>query len=180
MRIFKINQKIEIVCNSESSRNGFRHRATLVLNGREADEATEHYQNRTWESYEFQTVMQKLVNKTTALSSEEKAYVKKRLEGDNTDWSGFHTTAAIAKMGDIFGQNPKQKNDWKVRMLKSGLGNKGLDIPSDFDTLLKDVRTARLDKAISFLSDTGVKKKKLKSQMKSSGLNITKEAGVWN
>jgi hypothetical protein len=180
MREFKINEKITIVCNSENARDGFRHRATLLLNGSEADSTTVHYINRTWEAYEFQTVMQKLVDKTNRLTPAEKQYVKKWLEGDRTDWSGFHTTAMVAKMGDVLMQTPKEKNAWKTRMLKAGLGNKGLDIPSDFDTLPEEVKTARLDKAISFLSETGIKKKKLKSQIKSQGLNIAKETGVWN
>ena len=29
--------------------------------------------------------------------------------------------AGVAKLGDVFGTTPKEKNDWKARMLKAGL-----------------------------------------------------------
>lgn len=33
MRIFKITKEIEVVCNSESTRYGFRHLATMLRDG---------------------------------------------------------------------------------------------------------------------------------------------------
>ena len=72
MKLFKINNKISIVAKFEKTRNGFRHRATLLLNGRDVDEKTESYLNRTWEAYEFQTVLHSLINKTKYLNPVEK------------------------------------------------------------------------------------------------------------
>jgi len=175
MRIFKINPKIEIVANHENQRDGFRHRATLVLNGKEVDSTTVHYINRTWESYEFQSVMERLVEKTSYLTAEEKAMVHKWLQGDRTDWSGFKATSMVASLGDVFGQTPKEKNVWKTRMLKAGLGSQGLEIPEDWETLPEKTKTARLDKVIGLLGDVGNKKKKSTGK-----LNIPKETKVWD
>ena len=72
MRSFKINNKISIVAKAEKTRSGFRHRATLMLNGFSVDEVTVPYLNRTWESYEFQTAIRKLINKTNKLNTAEK------------------------------------------------------------------------------------------------------------
>lgn len=148
MRIFKITDKIELVCVSEKTRNGFRHLATLMINGREEGHAKCCYLNRTWERYEFQSVCQKLVEETTSLSDEDKQMCKNWLEGDRTDWSGFKMVGQIAMLGEIFGSNQKEKNDWKTRMLKAGLGNSGLEMPEDWEQLDENTKEARLNAVI--------------------------------
>jgi len=62
------------------------------------------------------------------------------------------TVATVALLGDIFGSNPKERNDWKARMLKAGLEGRGLIMPDDWDTLSEDEKTRRLDGAIAQLS----------------------------
>lgn len=154
-RVFKINDRIEIVCKVENARDGFRHRATLFIDGQEKESTTTHYINRTWESYEFQSVMQKLVDKSAYLSEAEKDITRKWLQGDRTDWSSFKTTAMVMKMGEVIGKDEKEKNDWKVRMLKAGLGNQGLEMPDDWDTLSEKEKSTRLDKIHKLISETG-------------------------
>lgn len=63
----------------------------------------------------------------------------------------FKTVVMIEKMGDILGTNQKEKNDWKARMLKAGLGNKGLIMPDDWDTLSEVEKEKRLNGAINVL-----------------------------
>lgn len=152
-RIFKISEKIEIVCVSESTRSGFRHLATLMIDGREEDKAKCCYQNRTWESFQFQSVCKKLVGDSKVLSDKQKKLCNDWLDGDRTDWSGFNSTRMVAQMGDLFCDNQKDKNDWKARMLKAGLGNKGLSIPDDWDSLDENTKTARLDAVINFMGE---------------------------
>jgi hypothetical protein len=62
MRIFKLNNDYSIVCNSESTRSGFRHLATLTRGGYEIGKAKICYYNRTWESYEFESVLFRIVD----------------------------------------------------------------------------------------------------------------------
>lgn len=62
MRIFKLDENYSVVCQSEGTRSGFRHLATLICNGYERGKAKCTYLNRTWECYEFESVLIKLVN----------------------------------------------------------------------------------------------------------------------
>jgi len=156
MRIFKITKDIEVVCESERTRSGFRHLATLLRNGIEEETAKCCYLNRTWERYEFQSVLNKVVNKAfenKKISDKEKKLCDDFIEGDQTDWSGFKTTSAIAKMGELFCDNQKDKNNWKARMIKAGLGNKGLSMPEDWDELDEDTKTKRLDTIIKMIGE---------------------------
>jgi len=153
MKIFKITKDIEVVCESEKTRNGFRHLATLMRNGNEEASGKCCYLNRTWEKYEFQSVLHKVVENDKCLSEEERKICKDFIEGDHTDWSDFKMVNQIAKLGEIFCDNQKDKNDWKVRMLKAGLGNKGLEMPEDWDSLDEDTKTARLDGIMKIMNE---------------------------
>lgn len=75
-RIFKVNENIEIVCDSVGTRYGFRHEARLFVNGYEKDKAKVCYYNRTWEAFEFDTVISKLLEKTDLLTEAEKEQFK--------------------------------------------------------------------------------------------------------
>ena len=66
-------------------------------------------------------------------------------EGDPGD--SLRTVGVVAMMGDIFGQTIEQKNAWKKRMLKAGIGE-ALDFPDDFDSLPEEEKARRLDGAI--------------------------------
>ena len=58
IREFEINgNKITFVNSSRSTRSGFAHDTTLFINGYQAIENSCHYLNRTWEAYQYQTVM---------------------------------------------------------------------------------------------------------------------------
>lgn len=161
MKTFQIGRGVEVVCNFENTRYGFRHLANLIIDGRDVETAKCTYQNRTWESYEFQSVLYALYEKVEkqGLLSDYLTKKFKRLIKDNwqvkakqeTDQE-FKTVAMVAKMGEFFGANQKESNDWKARMLKAGLENKGLIMPEDWDDLDEDTKQARLDKVIAELS----------------------------
>lgn len=71
----------------------------------------------------------------------------------NADFgSVLKSTAIVAMMGDIFGANMKESNDWKKRMLKAGIGE-GVDIPDDWDQLPEEEKKRRLDGAIGALTE---------------------------
>jgi len=78
-RIFKVNKNVEIVCDSVGTRYGFRHDAKLFVNGYETEKAKVCYYNRTWEALPFQTVIYKLLEKTTHLTEKQKAKFKATL-----------------------------------------------------------------------------------------------------
>jgi hypothetical protein len=153
-RTFKVGDNIEIVAEYKNARDGFNHVAKLYINGVLVDETKTHYINRTWESYEYQSVMQELVNKTKELTPEQKELAQKVLKKDHTDWSDFKMVGAIAQMGELFGKTQKEKNDWKERMIKAGLGNKGLEMPEDWNTLSESEKEKRLNKVIDLTRKT--------------------------
>lgn len=69
METFKINGRLEVVCEAENTRNGFRHIATLLADGREIESTKCTYSNRTWECYRFESVLQKLLENSKNLST---------------------------------------------------------------------------------------------------------------
>lgn len=149
MESFKLNAHYSVVCEWKKTRNGFKHEAMLLRDGTEIGAAKVCYLNRTWESYKYQTVIQKLLaqqfDKAHAKNYEEA--IRKRQHARTE--SNFRTVAGIAQLGKLFGKNPKEKNDWKTRMLKAGLPS--LDIPDDWDTLNEDEKGRRLDAVINHL-----------------------------
>ncbi len=157
MRIFKITKNIEVVCESQNTRSGFRHLATLFIDGVEKDKAKCTYLNRTWERYEFQSVLDLVINKSD-LSDINKKICYDFINGDQTDWSDFNATSMVAKMGEVLCDNQKDKNDWKKRMLKAGLESKGLIMPDDWDSLSEDTKETRLNLVIAEMSKHGSQK----------------------
>ena len=153
MEIFKINDNTEIVCEWKKTRNAFKHEAVLLVGGKEVDRTKINYLNRTWEQFDFESVLQKLLEKTNIV---EKEAIKPLLDAWAKDPNinglaelGF--IGAIAKMGEIFGQTKQETNDWKARMLKAGLAGKGLIMPEDWDTLTENEKELRLNGAIAQL-----------------------------
>ena len=155
MRIFKITDKIDVVCEWKKTRTAFKHTATLFLNGNEQENVKICYLNRTWEQYEFESVLNKLLGvKKSSLSDGEKKIFKAYIENYDRvkdDLKPLKGIAMIAKMGELFGTTQKEKNDWKARMLKTGLEGKGLIMPDDWDALDEVTKQARLDGAIKEL-----------------------------
>jgi len=77
MTIFRMG-KVTIICEYKNSRDGFSHKAILLKNGVEVDSARCHYLNRTWESFPYQSVMRKLVDKTKRMTKTEKTLFSKK------------------------------------------------------------------------------------------------------
>jgi len=150
MKSFKIDKNAEVICDYHNTRNGFKHTATLLVNGQERESAKVCYLNRTWESFEFETVMRKLFEKTNYLTKTRTKNFFIKASGRELDRvkSEFKTIGAIAKLGDLFCEKQEDKNDWKKRMLKAGLENKGLIMPDDWDNLSEEEKEIRLNKVI--------------------------------
>ena len=79
--------------------------------------------------------------------------------------------STMAAMGEIFADTQKEKNDWKMRMLRAGLPTQGFHPPEDWDTLSEDEKTKRLDGAIKILGeepkeDLDTLEAKLKTEIK--------------
>ncbi len=80
MQIFIINTKLSIVCCALDTRNGFKHEAQLMKDGREyGNKVKICYLNRTWEKFTYESVLHKAIEATTALTDAEKEQFKKQL-----------------------------------------------------------------------------------------------------
>ncbi len=59
MQVFKLNKDYSVICEWQGTRSGFRHVAVIMRNGYEIGRVKCTYLNRTWECYQFQSVLQK-------------------------------------------------------------------------------------------------------------------------
>jgi len=158
MESFKINSELEVICEWKKTRVAFKHVATLLRNGREVTSTKICYLNRTWEHYTYESVLYKLLEKSKSLLQPDEIVQFKTaiVDGEKHDSEGLKAIAMVAKLGDIFhadkaGGTITTRNDWKARMLKAGLGNSGLIMPDDWDSLPEEVKEARLNGALSQL-----------------------------
>jgi len=154
MKTFKVNERITVECESKSNKRGFIHIAKLKINGITVQTSSIQWYNRTWESYDYESVLKQLVEKTKVLTEAEKQDFKEFIKNPQRiedSLKPLKFTAGVMALGNIFGQTKKEKNDWKLRMLKAGLENKGLILPDDFDGLDEDTKEIRLNGAIEAL-----------------------------
>lgn len=66
MKIFNYtlnNEVYTIICERKKTRNGFKHEATLLHNNTTLDSTKICYLNRTWERYEFESVINKILER---------------------------------------------------------------------------------------------------------------------
>jgi hypothetical protein len=150
--LFEISPTDKIVCAAQKTRNGFRHLVRYMRNGNEIASKSVSYLNRTWEKWDYETAIGGLLDKMD-MSDADKQRIHDICEKQalgQTD-SMLKTVAATAALGEIFGTSLKEKNDWKARMLKAGLGNQGLSIPEDWDTLSETEKEKRLNAVIKMM-----------------------------
>lgn len=63
MRIFELDKRFSIVCETEGTRNGFKHTAVLLSNGSSVGKETKIcYLNRTWERFTYESVLFQAIN----------------------------------------------------------------------------------------------------------------------
>lgn len=103
-----------IVAHSESTRNGFRHIAVLMRGGQEVARAKIPYQNRTWESYEYQSVMEKLVDDN--FEGEEQKKLIEKLKNRPADYAKFTNTS----IGDAFFSGEKKGTSNSMKIVSKG------------------------------------------------------------
>ena len=157
MKTFKINKKYQIGCDWQRTRNGFKHIAKLFRTGYSGTtvlvaETKVCYLNRTWESFEFETVIEKLLNLNKDIickSTITKFLKRQKGEYKKKTKSMFNSVAMVAQIGNLLCENQKEKIDWKTRILKAGLPD--LNIPEDWNLLNENEKENRLNNVINEL-----------------------------
>lgn len=139
--------KLSIKCWTEDTRYGFRHLAELRQT-QEGEETRTNakctYYNRTWESYQYQSVLFNVIGKhfgkDTKNSDKYKAMAD--LQGLGCDTSIYKSVAMVNAIGSLITDNQEDKNKWDKRMITAGLPN--VQFPDNWDELPEDVKTKRL------------------------------------
>ena len=153
MKIFKVSRQFSVVCNSEKTRYGFRHLASLRDDkGNQIAKAKACYYNRTWESYDFQSVLHAVIDK--GFEKKEAAEIKARVDAEARGEVNkkFKSVGLLVALADVFGNTPAEKNSLK----KKALGAiPGIEFPDDFDQLSDEDKQARLDGAAAVLKEKG-------------------------
>lgn len=70
-KLFKINDKISVQCEYYENSRHWGHRAELYFYDRYIGKTTITYYNRTWEAYEFQSVLRQIANKNELTKEED-------------------------------------------------------------------------------------------------------------
>ena len=144
MNIFKLSKDYEVICNWKKTRNGFKHTATLCKNNNSVSETKICYLNRTWESFEYESVLHKVIN---AYFDEKQAkkYIKKLKAPENEQ---FKAVSMVCALGEIMCNKQEEKNKFKKRILGT---IKGIDFPQDWEKLLEKEKEKRLNGGIEQL-----------------------------
>ena len=154
MKTFTINDRYSIACEWKKTRVAFKHEAVLLDNGNEVDRAKICYQNRTWERFEYESVISKLLYGARILDDNGiRAFLDLAAGADHEEVRArFGTIAMIAQLGELMaGPDLSARNDWSRRMLATGLEPQGLIFPDDWATLSEEDKKTRLDGVIEIL-----------------------------
>ena len=148
MKTFELDKEFSVLCQYKKTRNGFKHTASIWKDGLMIFKTKECYLNRTWESYEYQSVLHKAI-RAYFKGPEAEKYIKQEDRKDHSD--GFlKSVGMVMAFGDILCNTEKEKNDWKKRMVSTV---PGIEIPEDFDTLTEEEKARRLNGAQKVLSE---------------------------
>lgn len=74
--MIKINEWVSVECESVGTRTGFKHVANVIVKGEKVESVKVCYSNRTWERFQFETLLKNLVAKTKVLDSNEIVVIK--------------------------------------------------------------------------------------------------------
>ena len=78
---YKVGDKTyRFYCHTEDTKYGFKHICDVFFNGQPVAYATAKYYNRTWESFEYQSVMKKAVDGISNATEDEKKDLKDQIE----------------------------------------------------------------------------------------------------
>lgn len=144
-KVFPVKKGVQIDAHWEKTRSGFRHIAILKVGGYEHKRAKVTYLNRTWESFEFETVLRKLLDSSEILTTKEKEKFMEDAKTGNLREieERFGAISSIANLGNVMADTKEEKNKWKKRMLKAGVPE--LDFPEDWDSLNENEKEKMLD-----------------------------------
>lgn len=150
MKTFKLSKDYTVVCDSKKTRTAFKHTANLVRNNEEIYSTKICYLNRTWERFEYQSILEKVIN--NCFEKREKEKYLKVIDGQcgQKDNAQFKSVSMVCALGKVLCNTQEEENKWDKRMLGT---IKGIDFPEDFDNLTEKEKKRRLEGAKSILKN---------------------------
>jgi len=157
MKTYNFGDGYQVICRSENTRYGFRHLCELTKNYNVIAKTKACYYNRTWESYEFQSVIHSAIN--AAFDNRTRAQQRKGQAPDacikqycdevddlarGIESKRFDPVKMACAFGALLTDDVKERVQWDKRMLST---IPGIDFPDDFDSLPVEEQQKRLDKA---------------------------------
>ncbi len=138
----------KIILCSYSTDVAYIKNAVAVVNGSYSNTTLRHIKEFLKQnSFEADTSKQILKDYSPTKKQIEK---ENKLEEEKSK-SMFKSVGLVASMGEVFCDNKKDKNDWKLRMLKAGVV--GLSVPEDWDTLTELEKETRLNGVIKIVNE---------------------------
>lgn len=134
---------MSVEVSSHKTRNGFRHEAMLWVDGSPEPRVKINYLSRTWEAFEFQSVIRKAINRSRALTPERR---EAALSWRGPRDSFLSTVGACAAAMGLLCQDQSTANEAKARILRT---IPGVTFPPDWNSLSVDEQQRRLDGAIA-------------------------------
>ena len=147
MESFKIDNECEIICEWVKTRNAFKHTATLLKNGQEIDKTKICYQNRTWERYQFESVLSKMIEKNNIVPEDQRQALLDHFASNRKN--PFDALQFVCAAGEILNDTQEEKNAWKKRMIQAQ--SAGITFPDNWDDLSESEKTSRLTAALKSL-----------------------------
>lgn len=148
MTTFHVNEHIVFDCERKKTRTAFKHEGELFVRGK-CTSAKICYMNRTWERFEFESLLRKLADKAK-LTPDDAAAVRSFIDNYQEPNETFNTIRMVAAIGDVLCNTSAEKIDWKKRMLKAGLGD-AVHFPDDWDLLSDEEKERRINGALEAL-----------------------------
>ena len=145
-KTFDIGNGLAIECRSERTRSGFRHLAVARINGSEAAKAKVCYCNRTWERFEFESVIERVAGR---LPKEQGAAVLAFCK-TYCEPNRLAPVAAVMGLLGLLAKGQAEANAAQTRILKTV---PGIDLPADWDGLPEDVKAKRLAGVVKVMKE---------------------------
>jgi hypothetical protein len=134
---FNIGNGLTIECRSERTRYGFRHMAVARMGLHEVAKSKACYYNRTWERFEFESVIRGVASRLPKnQGAEVLAFCDKHREPNR-----LAPVAAVMGLLGLLAKGQAEANAAQTRILKTV---PGIDLPADWDGLPEDVKAKRL------------------------------------
>lgn len=156
VKIFTVTNELTVFCQWQNTSYGFRHLGWLRRNGYEIARAKATYYNRTWESFQYQSVIKDLyASVKSGLTPAEDAAFKQLCEHGYVDVNDkpadpFQAMTGLFAIASLLADNKADEVALKTRALES---TPGINLPDDFKTLPLEERERRINSAFNVIKN---------------------------